>query len=68
MRRRQAGFRQIGNALRKQRQLERDHGPVCFGFHTADSHAFDRFVEWKSEQYQRTGTLNLFCVPWVYDL
>ena len=59
-RRRDAGSSTIGQALRKARKIERELGPLRVVPHTDDDAAFGRLMEWKSAQYDRTASRNVF--------
>lgn len=65
---RQAGSRQIQQALRKERRLARERGPLRFEMHTDDEAAMEAVWRWKSSQYERTGTFDLFRLTWVREL
>jgi CelD/BcsL family acetyltransferase involved in cellulose biosynthesis len=56
------------STLQKQRKLERDIGSTRFEFATNDRHAFDTLLQWKSQQYRRTGHRDRFAVKWVEGL
>ena len=66
--RRKAGSRQIQQAQRKGRRLEREHGELRFEMHTVDGAAMQALQRWKSSQYARTGTFDLFRLKWVPEL
>lgn len=53
---------------RRRRNLERDHGPVSLEFSEPDHAILDRLIEWKSEQYRRTGRRDPFARPGVRSL
>ncbi len=46
------------------RKMSRDIGPLRFEFGTSDQHVFDTLLEWKSQQYQRTGATDRFAFAW----
>ena len=52
----------------KKRKLEREVGPVRFEQHVDDTAILSTLIQWKSEQYQRTGVDNIFVFPWVIHL
>jgi len=66
--RREAGSRQMTEAARKQRKLEREVGELRFEFHTSDSQVFERLLAWKSEQLQRMGGYQVLRFGWVVEL
>lgn len=49
------------------RRLERERGPLRFDARSTDSHAMQRLVQWKGDQYIRTGQIDHFAIPWVRD-
>jgi CelD/BcsL family acetyltransferase involved in cellulose biosynthesis len=54
---------------RKTRKFEREFGPLEFQFCAADREAvLDCLAEWKSQQYRRTGTLDVFAFSGVKAL
>lgn len=65
--RRRTGSSQIEQALRKERKIQRDLGPLRFELHTDDDRAMEALWEWKSQQYRRTGTLNVFRLDWIVE-
>ncbi len=68
LKQRQAGSRQIQQAHRKERLLARERGPLRFEMHTEDDTAMEALWRWKSSQYERTGTFDLFRLTWVREL
>jgi len=57
--RRQLASRAFGSE-KKVRRLERGVGPVRFEFAAADRSLIDRCAAWKSEQYRKTGVIDMF--------
>jgi CelD/BcsL family acetyltransferase involved in cellulose biosynthesis len=57
--------RRIKNTMYLERKLGRDHGPVEFTWGPTDAAAFTRLIEWKSEQYRRSGWRDPFSHRWV---
>jgi CelD/BcsL family acetyltransferase involved in cellulose biosynthesis len=53
---------------RKARKLAREVGELSFSLHAPGSGALERVVEWKSEQYRRTGLTDAFGVRWTGEL
>lgn len=53
---------------RRRRNLVRDHGPVSLEFSEPDHAILDQLIEWKSEQYRRTGRRDPFSQPGVRPL
>lgn len=48
---------------RRRRGLEREHGPVTLTFSEPDHAILDQVLEWKSQQYRRTGRRDVFARP-----
>lgn len=55
---------ELSNALRKGRNLVRDHGPLSFAYHVGERPLLDTLIRWKSDQYRRTGVEDRFALPW----
>jgi CelD/BcsL family acetyltransferase involved in cellulose biosynthesis len=55
---------ECSNAIRKTRNLARDHGQVSFDYHVPDRGLLDMLIAWKSEQYRRTGAKDRFAMSW----
>ncbi len=55
----------LSQVERKSRKMGREIGPLKFEFHSTDENAFDALIEWKSQQHQRTGVLQIMKVEWV---
>jgi CelD/BcsL family acetyltransferase involved in cellulose biosynthesis len=53
---------------RKRSRIEADVGPVVFTAGRPDQEGFDRLIEWKSNQYRRSGWPDPFARQWVRDL
>lgn len=67
-RRRELGFGEVAQTLRKARKLEREIGPLRFEPHTDDPQVFDAALRWKSDQYRRTGATDVFAFEWTRQL
>ena len=65
---RKSGSNSIEQALRKERKLQREQGPLRFIWHTADDAAFASLLDWKDAQHRRTGIREVMRYPWVVDL
>lgn len=63
--RRKAGTSQITQGRRKLRKLEREHGTVEFTWHDESVEAFEKLLEWKAAQRERTKTVNILEWDWV---
>jgi CelD/BcsL family acetyltransferase involved in cellulose biosynthesis len=66
--RRRAGSELVDQALRKERKLGREVGPVRFEAHTTDPAAFASLLAWKAAQYRRTKAPNVFGFGWTVQL
>jgi CelD/BcsL family acetyltransferase involved in cellulose biosynthesis len=53
---------------RKARKLEREGGELTFQHHTDDSAALETLFRWKSDQFTRTGTVDLLKHDWIRDV
>ena len=62
--RRGAGTRQIQRCEYALRRLQRDVGPVRFLVHSPDPSLLTQVLQWKSQQYKRSGWKDLFATPW----
>ncbi|BBY86488.1 GNAT family N-acetyltransferase [Mycolicibacterium tokaiense] len=51
------------STARKERKLEREHGPLRFVFHERDHRSLDVLLHWKSQQYRSTGRRDRFANP-----
>jgi CelD/BcsL family acetyltransferase involved in cellulose biosynthesis len=66
--RREAGSSTIRETMRKRRKLIREIGPLRFQWHVSDDASFDKLLEWKRRQHERTGVIDLFSSPGVIPL
>jgi len=55
-------------ALRKQRFAAREAGPLRLETHTDSRTVFQTLIEWKMEQYRRTGVTNVLAFGWTLAL
>ena len=53
---------------RKARKMARELGALSFVLHEADSSPMELLLEWKSEQYRRTHSVDTFGVRWTVEL
>jgi CelD/BcsL family acetyltransferase involved in cellulose biosynthesis len=60
--------RTIEQIHRKARKLAREVGPLRFDLHTSDERVFTVLLQWKNEQFRRTGGLEVLSLPWVSAL
>lgn len=65
--RKQAGSSTIRETLRKERKLVRECGEVEYSWHDDAEDVFERLIEWKQVQHQRTGVVDLFDDPTIVD-
>jgi CelD/BcsL family acetyltransferase involved in cellulose biosynthesis len=66
--RRQAKSDLISQTLRKEKKFVKDHEQLRFVFHQPDKAVLETLIRWKSEQYHRTNTVDIFSVPWTGSL
>ena len=53
---------------RKARKLERENGALTFVHHSDDPAALEILLQWKADQYDRTGTVNILEQDWVREV
>jgi CelD/BcsL family acetyltransferase involved in cellulose biosynthesis len=53
---------------RKRRKMEREVGPLRLEFRSSDRAALSTLLAWKSGQYRRTETTDVFAFPWTVAL
>ncbi len=51
------------STARRRRTLARDHGPVSLVLSEPNHALLDQVIEWKSQQYRRTGRRDVFAQP-----
>jgi CelD/BcsL family acetyltransferase involved in cellulose biosynthesis len=56
------------NLERKVRKITREVGELRFVPDSRDSSAFVSLLSWKSDQYRRTGQIDIFARPWIAGL
>ena len=66
--RRELGNKQLKDAQRRRRQLEREHGPLRFDLNSNSPTAFQQMIDWKRQQCQQTGVVDYFAKRWTVDL
>jgi CelD/BcsL family acetyltransferase involved in cellulose biosynthesis len=52
----------------KQRRLASAYGELTFELDSSDKSAFKSLLEWKSQQYKRTGRTDRFSIGWIRSL
>ncbi|WTD52884.1 GNAT family N-acetyltransferase [Streptosporangium sp. NBC_01639] len=52
----------------KERKLGREQGEIRFAWDSPDIGALRTLLDWKSDQYQRTGRVDRFAQPWIVRL
>ncbi|WSG68387.1 GNAT family N-acetyltransferase [Nonomuraea glycinis] len=52
----------------KERKLGREHGELRFEWSSPDPEVLRTLLNWKSDQYQRTGRVDRFAQPWIVEL
>lgn len=63
-----AGSRVVEQTERKQRKFEREVGSLHFVVDVKDCAVLHQVITWKSQQYQRTGLVDLFGFAWARQL
>jgi CelD/BcsL family acetyltransferase involved in cellulose biosynthesis len=58
----------ISRLRRKTRKLEREHGALRFTYHTDDPAALETLFRWKSDQYLKTGAVDILRQHWVREV
>jgi CelD/BcsL family acetyltransferase involved in cellulose biosynthesis len=66
--RRDAGSDYIPKTEGLARKLGREVGELQFSFHEPDEAVLQQLMAWKSDQYLRANTTNVFGVPWTRRL
>jgi CelD/BcsL family acetyltransferase involved in cellulose biosynthesis len=66
--RRAAGTEQIKKCMNLMRRLELEVGPLNFIPHSPDGDALLQVLNWKSNQYRKTGWRDLFALKWGRSL
>jgi CelD/BcsL family acetyltransferase involved in cellulose biosynthesis len=65
--RRAAGSEQIKKTYNLMRRIEREIGTLRFISDSTDAGALENVLAWKSEQYRRTGKIDLFLPGWIRE-
>ncbi|GAA5055693.1 CelD/BcsL family acetyltransferase involved in cellulose biosynthesis [Thermocatellispora tengchongensis] len=52
----------------KERKLGREHGEIRFEWDSRDRATLRTLMNWKSDQYRRTGRVDRFAQPWIVQL
>lgn len=63
-----AGSEQVTDVLKQAERLAADIGPLRFEVHVDDPTRLELLMRWKSEQYRRTGAVDIFVYPWVREV
>jgi CelD/BcsL family acetyltransferase involved in cellulose biosynthesis len=63
-----AGSDQIADVAKQAERLASEVGALRFEAHVADAEALALLMRWKSEQYCRTGAVDIFAFPWVQEV
>ena len=66
--RRLSGTSQISSVNRRFRKLERDVASIRFVPRDENEKAFDCLLQWKKDQYKKTGATVVFETPWTVEL
>lgn len=63
-----AGTDQIDDIAKQEERLGDEVGTIRFESHVEGPEAVALLMRWKSEQYVRTGAVDIFAFPWVRDV
>lgn len=66
--RRRSGSKTIPKQQRKTRKMEREVGPLRIAPFVEDTAILQMMMDWKSNQYRRTGIRDVFSFPWIVEL
>jgi CelD/BcsL family acetyltransferase involved in cellulose biosynthesis len=66
--RRAAGSDAVKDIRAQARRLERELGPLRFQASVDDARMLELLIAWKSEQYRRTGAVDVFAFRWALDV
>jgi CelD/BcsL family acetyltransferase involved in cellulose biosynthesis len=66
--RRKSGSAYIGKTEGLARKLAREQGDLHFTFHDTGSAVLEQLIQWKREQYYKTGIADVFEFPWTTEL
>jgi CelD/BcsL family acetyltransferase involved in cellulose biosynthesis len=58
----------LKNLERKRRKLIREVGPLRYAAHAPDRQILQQLLDWKSQQFIRTGLIDIFSVAWIREL
>lgn len=56
--------KQLVEAYRKKRKIEREIGPLSFTPHVVDHNLLDQLLSWKSEQWSKSGWYGRYTASW----
>ncbi|MBI9099180.1 MAG: GNAT family N-acetyltransferase [Spirochaetaceae bacterium] len=59
--------KQYKEVLRKRKKMEEQIGKLTYIAHTPQKNILQQMMNWKSEQCQRTGTVDIFSNKWCVD-
>jgi len=65
---RKSAANEMRQTERKARKLAREIGPLRLEFRSPDRGLLEQLIRWKSLQYQRTRTTDVFSFPWTTAL
>ena len=66
--RKRAGVRELMEAQRKERKIEREVGRLRWIPNCRDAQVFEAMISWKGAQVERLGGWNCFSEPWTVPL
>ncbi|MFZ1908743.1 MAG: GNAT family N-acetyltransferase [Burkholderiales bacterium] len=65
---RRAASDQIVKVERAARKLGREAGELGFVLYDSEPEVLDQLINWKRDQYKRSGLTDVFAAPWTRDL
>lgn len=63
-----AKSRTFKHMLQMSRKIEREVGPLKFEWHSPSAQNLHQLINWKSQQYRRTGFVDIFSSTWIRQL
>ena len=62
------GSEQLKQIARKERKLARECGSIRFDFRSTAPDVLETLIQWKRDQYHRTGEVDIFSYDWTANL
>jgi CelD/BcsL family acetyltransferase involved in cellulose biosynthesis len=66
--RKQAGTEVIRKTISRGRKFQREVGDIAFEWHNTSPAVLQTLIDWKIQQFHRTGFMNLFAFDWTSKL